>query len=709
MLTLFTYVVLGLASGAVYSLTAFGTILVYRGSGVVNFASGALATVGVFVYYDLADLGSTPWPLALVIGSCASGVLGAATHLLIMKPMRKSSPLTRTMATLGVFVATNAALVMWEPAALLQVHSFYPQRRWEPIHGLVLGYDQLIVVGIAVFAAIALSLLWARTPFGLRTSAVAENQRSSAALGISPDVVATLNWFIGTALAGLAGILLAPLLGLQIATITSLLFPSLAAALVGSMNNFIPALFGGLVIGIGEAVVTGYYPSTPGLTLIVPFVSVLALMLVRGQGIPDRGHIRDRLPVVGTGRVRPTTLALGFGLVMVVTWAFGFNYADAMVTTMSTAIVLLSVVVVTGYAGQISLCQFAMAGLGTFTAGRLVAAAHVPLLLAVVCGILVALLAGVVIGIPALRSRGVSLAVLTLGFAVVLQEAVFSNSSLVSVFGDNIGPLRVFGIDLDATKYPARYATFAAIVFFLLALLVAKVRRGALGRRLMAVRGSERAAASLGINVYAAKLFAFSLGAGIAAIGGMVIAFRSPNLVYSTSYGYDKSITTLIYTVIGGLGFLAGPVMAAAAVAPGAVAYQLLDFLRNGNDSLLTFIGGLGLIFVLWSAPDGMAKQTSDTLAPISRAWDRFTGPAPRRVRAPRERPRTGTGPTRLMAPAPADCRRSSRGPLLAPSRFRPVRFRRRRCRCATSVSGSAGWSPWTVCRLGSSRERSWA
>ena len=653
MLTFFAYVVLGLASGAVYSLTAFGTILVYRGSGVVNFASGALATVGVFVYYDLADAGSMPWLLALVIGSCASGVLGAATHLLIMKPMRKTSPLTRTMATLGVFVATNAALVMWEPAALLQVHSFYPHRRWQPIHGLVLGFDQVIVVGIAAFAAIVLSLLWSRTPFGLRTSAVAENQRSSAALGISPDVVATLNWFIGTALAGLAGILLAPLLGLQIATITSLLFPSLAAALVGSMNRFIPALFGGLLIGIGQSVVTGYYPSTPGLTLIVPFVCVLALMLIRGQGIPDRGHVRDRLPLVGTGRVRPTTLALGFGLVMLVTWGFGFNYADAMVTTMSTAIVLLSVVVVTGYAGQISLCQYAMAGLGTFIAGRLVAAAHVPLFLAVLCGIAVALLAGLVIGIPALRSRGVSLAVLTLGFAVVLQEAVFSNSTLVASFGDNIGPLRIFGIDLNATKYPARYATFAAIVFFLLVLLVAKVRRGALGRRLMAVRGSERAAASLGINVYAAKLFAFSLGAGIAAIGGMVLAFRSPNLVYSTSYGYDKSITALIYTVIGGLGYLAGPVMAAAAVAPAAVAYELLDFLRNGNNSLLTFIGGLGLIFVLWSAPDGMAKQMSDTLAPVSRASDRITGPARDRVRAPRDKRVSVSAP--VSAPAPAD------------------------------------------------------
>jgi ABC-type branched-subunit amino acid transport system ATPase component/ABC-type branched-subunit amino acid transport system permease subunit len=651
MLTFVTYVALGLASGGIYSLTAFGTILVYRGSGVVNFASGALATVGVFVFYDLADGdggGSVPWPLAMAVGCCVSGVLGAATHLLIMKPMRKTSPLTRTMATLGVFVATNAALVMWEPAALLQVRSFYPQGSWQPIHGLVLGYDQLIILGISVFAAIALTLLWRATSFGLRTSAVAENQRSSAALGISPDVVATLNWFIGTAIAGLAGILLAPILGLQIATITSLLFPSLAAALVGSMNRFIPALFGGLAIGIGEAVVTGYYPSTPGLTIVVPFVGVMVLMLLRGQGIPDRGHVRDRLPLVGTGRIRPTTLAIGFVLVMLVSWGFGVEYADAMVTTMSTAIVLLSVVVVTGYAGQISLCQFAMAGLGTFMAGRLVAAAHLPLLLAVVCAILIALVGGVVIGIPALRSRGVSLAVLTLGFAVVLQEAVFANSSLVGLFGDNIGPLRLFGMDLDATTYPARYATFAAVVFFLLALLVAKVRRGALGRRLLAVRGSERAAASLGINVYAAKLFAFSLGAGIAAIGGIVLAFRSPNLVYSTSYDYTKSINSLVFAVIGGLGFLVGPVVSSAAVTPGGVVYQLLDFLRNGDDALLTFIGGLGLIFVLWSAPDGMAKQMSDSLAPISRAWDRFTSQLRGRV-SPRGR---GAGPVSAEVPA---------------------------------------------------------
>ena len=654
MLTLFILIVLGLAAGSAYSLTAFGMILVYRGSGVVNFASGAIATVGTFVFYDLADTHGTPWPIAMVVGTAVSGALGAATHLLIMKPMRKTSQLTRTIATLGVFVATNAALVMWEPSALLNVKSFYPRGSWRPVSGLVLGGDQITVFAVTVVAACVLSFLWKRTTFGLRTSAVAENQRSSAALGISPDVIAAVNWFVGCGLAGLAGIMLAPILSLQIATITSLLFPSLTAALAGRMDRFLPALLGGLAIGIGQAVVTNYYPSSPGLTVIVPFAGIVLLMIVRGRGIPDRGHIRDRLPLVGTGRVRLVPLLVGVGVLLFLIWGLNQDYAGAMITTMAMAIVLLSVVVVTGYGGQISLCQFALAGLGVFIAGRLTAGLHVPLFLSILVAVIAAMVAGLVVGIPALRSRGVSLAVLTLGFAVVLEEEVFNNSSLVSMFGDTVGPIKIFGLDLDATLYPMRYATFAAVIFVLLAILVAKIRRGALGRRLMAMRGSERAAAALGINVYAAKLFAFSLAAGIAAIGGMVLAFQQSSLVYSSSYSYEQSINTLVYAVIGGLGFLVGPVLAGAAVVPGGLVYQALTFLREGNDQLLNFIGGLGLILVLLTAPDGMAKQMSDTLAPLNRLLDRIT----LRVTSSARRADSGLpGPGRDAAGVPAPSR----------------------------------------------------
>jgi ABC-type branched-subunit amino acid transport system ATPase component len=164
------------------------------------------------------------------------------------------------------------------------------------------------------------------------------------------------------------------------------------------------------------------------------------------------------------------------------------------------------------------------------------------------------------------------------------------------------------------------------------------------------VRGSERAAAALGINVYAAKLFAFSLAAGIAAIGGMVLAFQQPSLVYSSSYPYEQSINTLVYAVIGGLGFLVGPVLAAATVVPGGLVYHALTFLRQGNDNLLTFIGGLGLILVLLTAPDGIAKQMSDTLAPLNRLLDRIT----LRVTPPARRSDSGPpGPGRGATGAP--------------------------------------------------------
>jgi sulfate-transporting ATPase len=226
MLTLFILIVLGLAAGSAYSLTAFGMILVYRGSGVVNFASGAIATVGTFVFYDLADTRGTPWPVAMLVGVLVSGALGAATHLLIMKPMRKTSQLTRTIATLGVFVATNAALVMWEPGALLNVKSFYPSGSWHPVKGLVLGGDQITVFVVTVVVAYVLSFLWKRTTFGLQTSAVAENQRSSAALGISPDVIAAVNWFVGCGLAGLAGIMLAPILAASPSALARLSSPT---------------------------------------------------------------------------------------------------------------------------------------------------------------------------------------------------------------------------------------------------------------------------------------------------------------------------------------------------------------------------------------------------------------------------------------------------------------------------------------------------
>jgi ABC-type branched-subunit amino acid transport system ATPase component/branched-subunit amino acid ABC-type transport system permease component len=614
------FAALGLGVGAVYALTAFGVVLVYRGSGVVNFASGAIATVGVFVYYQLTTSNGWSWPLAMAAGVLSSGTMGALTYLLIMKPMRRTSPLARTIATLGVLIVANAALVMIVSPGQLVVASFYPKGALRIGNNLAIGYDRLVILSIALCLALVLSSFWRWSRFGLATTAVAQNRLSSSALGISPDLVATVNWFVGCAIAGFAGIILAPIIGLQITTITGLLFPALAAALLGNMVSFTVAFGGGLGIGIVQSIMQSYYPATPGWATTIPFVLIVVIMMIRGRGIPARGEARDRLPAVGSGRIKVVPLVVGLIALLCLAWRFGSAWSDATTTTMSIALMVLSVVVITGYAGQLSLCQFAFGGVGAFVVGRSIVLWGLPLELAMVAGIVVGVVAGLLVGIPALRSRGVNLAVVTLGFAVVLQQNVFSNGKLSTIAGDNVGAAHIFGIDINSVDHPARYATFTIVVFLLAALWVAKLRRGTIGRRLIAVRESERAAAALGIDVFVAKLFAFATSAGLAALAGIILAIRSPVLTYDSSYDYIRSINVLLYGVVGGVGSLVGPVLSGASVAPGGLVYQLISFLRNGNDQLLVLIGGIGVIFVLWTAPDGLSASIVDQAGMVVRA-----------------------------------------------------------------------------------------
>jgi ABC-type branched-subunit amino acid transport system ATPase component/ABC-type branched-subunit amino acid transport system permease subunit len=646
---LLEFAALGIGAGAVYALTAFGIVLVYRGSGVVNFASGAIASVGVFVYYGLADVDGWSWPAAMVIGVAASGSLGALTYLLIMKPMRRTSTLARTIATLGVLVITNAAMVMVVPPGQLVVNEVLPQGAFHIGQNLNLGYDRIIILAIAVGLALLLTTVWRSSRFGLATSAVAENRRSASSLGISPDVIAAINWFFGCALAGFGGILVAPILGLQITTITGLLFPALGAALLGDMSSFLIALIGGLAIGIVQSVLSSYYPSTPGWAVTVPFVLVVVITMIRGRGLVRRGEVLDRLPAIGSGRIRIWPLVVGLAVLTVIAWQFGPEWADATTTTMTTAVLVLSIVVVTGYAGQLSLCQYALGGVGAFVVGQSSVRWGVPLELGIVAGVAVGVVMGLLVGIPALRSRGVNLAILTLGFAVLLNDNVFSNAEFSTISGDRIGPARIFGIDIDAISHPQRYATFTIIVFLLAALWVAKIRRGIIGRRLIAVRESERAAAALGIDVYGAKLYAFAISAGIAALGGIITAIRLPVLTYDSSYDYTQSINILLYGVVGGIGYLVGPVLSGATVAPGGLVYQLISFLRQGNDQLLVLIGGVGVIFVLWTAPDGLAASLV--------AQGRFAAKALRldRVAAFRRFRLDGSGHSRALSPLEAE------------------------------------------------------
>ena len=259
--------------------------------------------------------------------------------------------------------------------------------------------------------AVALWQAESRTLIGLATRAAAENDTAAAALGWSPNLLATASWGVGGALAGLAGALVVPITGLLPATISLLIVPALAAALVGRFDSFLLTTVGALVLGIGQSLLQRYWTQT-GVADAVPFVAIILILVLTGRSLPIRGHLTDRLPKLGNGVIRPVpVLVCSAAGVLLMAFAFPANWIDAFTVSLSVAIVVLSVVVLTGYAGQISLAQYAMAGLGAFVSGRLVSALHWPFELALPAGVIAAVPLGLLFAVPAMRTRGVNLAV----------------------------------------------------------------------------------------------------------------------------------------------------------------------------------------------------------------------------------------------------------------------------------------------------------
>jgi ABC-type branched-subunit amino acid transport system ATPase component/ABC-type branched-subunit amino acid transport system permease subunit len=494
---------------------------------------------------------------------------------------------------------------------------------------VTLGKDRLIILMIGAVLTTVLMIVYRFTRFGLATSAVAENRQTTAAQGISPDIVASVNWALGGMLAVLACILIVNITSLKVFDLTLLVVPALAAALVGGFRSFPITFCGGLLIGILESEVAylqvrlGPSVTLSGLAVSVPFVVIIVVLVVRGRALPLRGEASERPPEVGTGRIRTTIVIPAALVVLGSTWLLSTQLVDAFTTTCAIAIVLLSIVVVTGYAGQLSLAQFALGGMGAWIAAKLVADHGMSFELAMVLGVLGAIPIGVIVGLPALRTRGVNLAVVTLGLALVIESMVLNNAQLTGgVTGTVVGTPRFFGIDFDTFKHPERYAALSFVLFVVLAFAVANLRRGRAGRRLIAVRTNERAAASLGISVFGAKLYAFGLAAGIAAVGGILIGFHRPNVTFWPTFSIFQSIFVVVYVVIGGIGFVLGPLIGAA-LAPHAFVPTWASSIF-GTDETVQITLGLALLVVLIVRPNGLASLGA-------RVTDRFGRRSPRR------------------------------------------------------------------------------
>ena len=605
------FALIGLGLGAMYSLASQGLVLIYRGSGVLNFAHGAIGMIGAYAYLELKTAWDLPFPIAAAAGVGVSTLIGALCQVVIMRRVKRASPLTRVVATLGILLTLQSLAVLKNGGRATFVRPELPTNVLTISGKIGLPVDRLIMLVIAAVLTAVLWVVYRYTRFGLGTSAVAENELAASTLGWSADRIAVANWALGSGLAGLAAILVAPIVTLQVSVMTNLVLAAMAAALVAGFRSFPLAFFAGIGLGIAQTVVGRFTADTPGLALSVPFAVIVVVLVVRGQSLPLRDFLLQRLPLIGSGRVKLSYVAVGALIGILLIALPTARWVDAITITLAIALILLSIVLLTGYAGQLSLAQFAFAGFGAWIAGRLVSAWEVPFEVAFAVGVLAAIPLGMLFALPAVRTRGISLAVVTLGLGTALEYMVFNSGPLTGgVSGTDIGEPSVFGININAAEFPKRYAFVTLFWLIVLTLGVANVRRGRSGRRLIAVRTNERAAAALGISVVTAKVYAFGLAAAVAAAGGILLAFRNQQISYGTVFTNFTSISSVGWAMIGGIGFLLGPILGAT-LAPGSITSALLNSIPGEFSRYLPLISGLLLVYFVLQNQDGMAKETS--------------------------------------------------------------------------------------------------
>lgn len=624
--TFLQFAVLGLGSGSAYAVASLGLVQVYRGSGVLNLAHGAIAYAAAAVFIATWRDGGWPLVLAVPIAIGVASVLGLLIEVLVMGPLRSSAPLVRMTATLGVFAVLQQGtpLILGEGATSGTAGSFYPAGAIE-LGAVRISYDRLVLLAIVLGLGVLLSLLAARTHYGLATSAVAENEFIASTMGVGARRTAALNWALGGALAGAAGVLLLPVI--LVVTAPPLLFlvvPALAASMIGRFSSIPLTIGGALGLGMGESLLVRYqsdlFPdiAATGWDKALPFLVIVALLAARGTPFPERSETATALPRVRSGRASP---ALGLVVTAVAALAVslaGDDLAGRISSSAALAIVGVSLVVVIGFAGQTSLAQMALAGVGALVAARISEGLGWPFPVVMVLAMLASGVVGALVALPSLRTRGPTLAIATLGLGIAIEQVVLTNGRLTlgGFSGTPVERPTLLGLEIDAIDHPQRFAVFTVAMLGLVCVAVSVLRSGRVGRRLLAVRGSERAAASLGAGVGATKVGAFAVASAIAGLGGVLLAFRGDTVTYG-QFGLLPSLNLIVFATIGGIGFLLGPVVGALFTPNGLVSYLFDDLETLGRWIVLG--SGILLILILIWQQDGLVGGVEKLLRRLTK------------------------------------------------------------------------------------------
>jgi branched-chain amino acid transport system permease protein len=648
-----TYAIPGLPYGCVFALVAVCLVLTYQTSGMFNLAFGAQAYVSAVIFYTTVEEHHWPLWLALIFSVLVVGpILGIALDRLLYRYMRASTTTVKLITAIGLSIGIPSIVdFFFGSSEKLNPPSIAPHSTHVyHLGSYYLDGNGLFTVIVTVVLVIGLGVLFRFTAAGLRMRAVVESPRMVQLAGISSERVSMLAWILSSLVTALAGLMLAPLYGdVDVNNFNLVLVASIAAAAIGGMSSLPLTLAGGLLLGVGQQVLAGYLPLNSilaqGLRPSFPFLVLIAALLLspavrRGRSAPDPLAGCDPPPpplatsLLGTGLDRASRVGLPVFVVAVMyvtLFQLSLHYLDLMTEVAIYSIIFLSFTVVTGMSGQISLCQMTFAGFGAFTAGQLATDHGWPFLVAMLAGGLVAAACGAVVALPALRLGGLYLALATLAFAVMADQFLFP---LKDIGGGEAGidvPRPVVGpIDFAADR---SFFLLCVAILVVVSFAVILIRKGTLGTYLAAMRGSEVAAASIGISLARAKITVFALSAGIAGIGGALLASQVQH-ADSESFVYQFSLVFIVLVLTTGARTVEGAINAAFAYV--AIPEILGHF---GSLSVLEFaLFGFGTIAYV-KHPEGVLEfQKRSSIRKLNQLRGRLTrkdaapdpgGPAP--------------------------------------------------------------------------------
>jgi ABC-type branched-subunit amino acid transport system ATPase component/branched-subunit amino acid ABC-type transport system permease component len=611
-------VVIGVVYGTVTALGAMALILTYRATRFVNFAYGAMGSLVGVLSIGLYREHGVPYWLALPIGVAGGVVLGALIDILVLRRFKDASRLVVTVASIGLAQVLGGIEVLGSKAVdfvgLTPAFDVPFDVHWD-LGVKVLGGDEMLIVLVAPVVLMALAWFLLRTDHGTAVRAAAENTDRAMLLGIPVRRNTTIVWMLAGGLAALAFILKAPFTGFAPGVATtgpSVLLPALAAAVVARMESLPVALGAGIGLGIIEQVARWNTSGSPSFVdALFLVVIVLALLVPRRGRSPVREGATSSWSAVGSLRPIPEQLrrlpevraSLAGGVALLVVLAVvvprGWSADDQLLAAFALvwAMVGVSLVILTGWGGNISLGQFGLVGVGALVAGNLIADQNLDLIFVLVLAGAAGALVALVIGLPALRIGSLLLAVTTIAFAVALDSYVLNVNNFPELVPSNVPRPLLFGrYDLED-----QYAMYVLCLVVLVVWITVAVglRKARTGRTLMATRDNERAAAAAGVEPTRAKLGGFLLAGTIAGVAG-ALHVQLLHSLSPGSYPVNDSITVFSTAVIGGLGSLAGAVS-------GVLLFKYLETVQALGD-LRLILTGTGLLVVLYALPGGLGQ-----------------------------------------------------------------------------------------------------